>query len=126
VIRRTLDHAPSNTPATPRSLCDLIGPYRSLHITASAYSLCLRPAADRPKHPGNQWNSRSRAADRECYSSLFIPNKILGEEGHTNLVPQAAPAYSNATECFHRIRRAFSIRLLACCHSARTSTIATK
>lgn len=124
--RRTLDHAPSDTPTSLDDSCDHILLRDVPTVTVPAPSYCLRPAADRASQPGNQWNSRSRAAHRERCRCLFTPNEILGEEGHTNLVPQAAPANSNATECSHRIRRTFSIRLLACRLSAGTTTIATK
>ena len=125
-IQRTLDHAPSGIPASLDDSCDHFLLRDVPTITIPTPSCRLRPATDRTSQPGNRWNSRSRAAHRERCLRPFTPNEILGEEGHTKLVLQAAPANSNATECSHRIRRTFSIQLLACQLSAGTPTNATK
>ena len=106
------DNAPSDTPASHRNVRDIIGAHDSLHVPASAYSLRLRPAADRACQPGNKRNRHSREAHRE--------------EGRANIAPQTPSTYSKTTECSHRDRRTFSIRLLTCQLLANAPTVATK
>ena len=120
------DHAQSNTPESHRNLRDLMGPHDSLHVTASAYFLRLRPAADRACQPGNQRNRHSGAAHREHCPHPSIPNEILGEEERATLDPQAAPTNSKATERSRRLRRTFTIQLLTRQLLANTPTVATK
>ena len=64
-----------DTPASLRNLRDFIGLHDSLSVIASAYSLRLRPAADRSCQPGNKRNRHSRGASLERKGAQTSPRK---------------------------------------------------